>query len=457
VLASALLDGSVYILAVFVPVILLWAAMESMRGRSWRAAVHAVAMLAAAMLLGAVVLLPRIEFARANPRPVERGNLIAPGAFTAMFAAPSQADLFRSTRDLVNPPPKELAACLALPPNDAPPSDWLWRRLEVELSTTSDWTDVRFSGVEYVLRIGKDSAENIDPDRLEHTKRSEEGLAIKNAPVSLATQPDVFVEDLPSGADGNGGLARRASIQATLYVRRSRWNSLHIAITRGDRGSTELVLRSEGTVVADCKSSGRVYEDRTNRQTFDVSMQTVTSGGLFRGKWIKFRVRMRSSSDWARLEIPGVPYLLGVDDPENEMAKGAMRCSTQPLELRSPSPGRELVSAAAILCVPYPENDDLHLVIHQGVQGRSRLELSVGAISISALRDEGVGEKHERLVDYTLSRVAIQNIFAPMDKPWRWGLDEMEMTDGWHEYTCYVTWIGLALAMLGAAVTAGRH
>ena len=50
-------------------------------------------------------------------------------------------------------------------------------------------------------------------------------------------------------------------------------------------------------------------------------MQTLTDGGLFRGKWIKFHVRLRTSSDWARLEVPGLPYLLAVEDPAEEAAK----------------------------------------------------------------------------------------------------------------------------------------
>ena len=229
-----------------------------------------------------------------------------------------------------------------------------------------------------------------------------------------------------------------------------------MAITRGDEGMTRLVLRHAGTIVADFHAAGRIYEDRTNRQIYDVSMQTLTNGGLFRGKWIKFHVQLRTSSDWARLEVPGVPYLLAVEDPMQKAVK-ATPCSTQPLELRSPSPGRETVSARAVLCVPYPENDDLHLVIHQGVQGRSRLELAGPRFRISAVRDDRYGDKGQRLVDYTLSRVAIQNLFEPLPKPWRWQLDEWEMTDGWHEYTCYLTWAGLALALCGGVAISRRH
>ena len=457
VIASALLDGSVYILAVFLPLLVLWAVLESIRTRSWPIAVRTIGMIFLALLLGAVVLLPRVEFVAANPRPVDRINCVAPAAFPAMFLDPDQADLFRATRDMANPPRDELAGCLSLPsPALTARSDWQWRRLDVELSTTSDWADVRFSGVTYVLRFGKDTVENIPSEQLDATAPSTEGLAIKNNPLALANQPEVLVEEIPEGARGPAGQSRRAVLQATLYVHRSRWNSLHVAITRGDEGMTHLVLRQAGTIVADFRASGRIYDDRTNRQTYDVSMQTLTNGGLFRGKWIKLHVQLRTSSDWARLEVPGVPYLLAVEAPAQE-ADWPTPCSTQPLELRSPSPGRKTVSARAILCVPYPENDDLHLVIHQGVQGRSRLDLAAARERISAIRDDRNGEKGQRLVDYTLSRVAIQNLFEPLAKPWRWQLDEWEMTDGWHEYACYLTWLGLALALCGGIAMARRH
>ena len=490
VIASALLNGSVYILAVFLPILILWAVLESVRTRCWLTAARAIGMLALALLLGAVVLLPRVEFVAANPRPIDRVDQVAPAGLAAILFDPGQADLFRSTRDLANPPSKELARCLALPSPEptagAPGRDWQWRRLDVELSTTSDWADVRFSGVTYILRFGKDTVENISPEELDAKAPSTEGMAIKNNPVALANQPDVLVEDLTPGLRGErhvpmvGGQPRRAVLQAALYVHRSRWNSLHVAITRGDEGQTRLVLRHAGTIVADFQASGRIYDDRSNRQTYDVSMQTLTNGGLFRGKWIRLHVQLRTTSDWARLEVPGVPYLLAVEDPAQEAAK-ATPCSMQPLELHNPSPERQTaiadaihralnglgwftdrgprrtVSVRAILCVPYPENDDLRLVIHQGAQGRSRLDLTGAREPVSAIRDERNGEKAERLVEYTISRVAIQNHFEPQPKPWRWQLDEWDMTDGWHEYACYLTWAGLALALGGGVMIARRY
>ena len=211
VIASALLNGSVYILAVFLP--------SSPFGPCWKAsapaagpsAARTIGMLALALLLGAVVLLPRIEFVAANPRPVDRINQVAPAALPAMLLDPGQADLFRSTRDLANPPREELARCLSLPsPEPAARSDWQWRRLDVELSTTSDWADVRFSGVTYVLRFGNDTVENIAPEQLDATAPSTEGLAIKNNPVALANQPDVLVEEIPEGATGAWPASRAA-------------------------------------------------------------------------------------------------------------------------------------------------------------------------------------------------------------------------------------------------------
>ena len=434
-------------------------------GQFWRAFApiaggrrpEALGMFSLALLLGAVVLLPRIEFVASNPRPVDRVNQVVPASLPAMLLNADQADLFRSTRDLANPPREELARCLSLPSAESTAHDnWQWRRLDVELSTTSDWADVRFSGVTYVLRLGKDRVENIPAEQLDATQPSAEGLAIENNPVALANEPDVLVEEADENQASQARLHRRAILQATLYVHRSRWNSLHVAITRGDEGMTQLVLRHVGTIVADFQCAGRIYNDRANRQTYDVTMQTLSRGGKFCGKWIKMAMQLRTSSDWARLEVAGLPYLLAVEDPSEE-AKQPSPCWTQPLELRSPQPARKTISARTILCVPYPENDDLHLVIHQAAQGRSRLTLAAGRYPIAAVRDDRNDDKGQRLVDYTITRAAIQNLFEPLDEPWRWQLDEWEMTDGWHEYGCYLTWIGLALAVCGAVVIGRRH
>ena len=73
-----------------------------------------------------------------------------------MFLDPAQAKLYRSTRDMRNPCDEELTRICREHSLD---TSWLqdlniWYRLEVEVHTTSDWTDVRFEGFPYVLIPG---------------------------------------------------------------------------------------------------------------------------------------------------------------------------------------------------------------------------------------------------------------------------------------------------------------
>ena len=146
-LASALLHGSIYILAVFAPAIVLWAILEGVRRRTWRDPAATAAALALAALLAAVVLLPRIEFVAAQPRAIDRNDGVSPAALPAMLLDPRQAAMFRSTQELRNPPDAEVARLAGLPrvqtESEMP---WRWRRLDLRLTTTSDWTDVQISG-----------------------------------------------------------------------------------------------------------------------------------------------------------------------------------------------------------------------------------------------------------------------------------------------------------------------
>ena len=68
VFSSGLLYGSVYILMVFAPMFGLWAVLRSAGTRRWGAAARCAAMMGLTCLLSAVVLFPRLEFLRANPR-----------------------------------------------------------------------------------------------------------------------------------------------------------------------------------------------------------------------------------------------------------------------------------------------------------------------------------------------------------------------------------------------------
>jgi len=100
-LSSALMFGSVYILAVYLPVLSVWAALESLRRRSWRLGLAWGAAVVLMVALSAVKLLPQFEFTQANPRPpkVAQAGLSLRGLATA-FIHPQQADLYRAMRDV---------------------------------------------------------------------------------------------------------------------------------------------------------------------------------------------------------------------------------------------------------------------------------------------------------------------------------------------------------------------
>ncbi len=224
VFALALVHGSIYVAAVLSPLMGVYAGLESLRRRGWGPLVRWLGAMMLAALCAAVVLLPRIEFVRANPRPTDRYEQIAWRALARMLLDPRQASIYRATRDVRNPPYEELARML---PDRA---DFFrhkaatreWHCLEVSLSTTSDWTDLRFENFPYLLRI-EDPQKHppIPPRRLDTLPLSTEGLALKNA------EPE----------------SREVSVQAVLYVRVPRRGDLRFVITRGNVGRTRLVVR----------------------------------------------------------------------------------------------------------------------------------------------------------------------------------------------------------------------
>ena len=89
-LASILTFGSVYILAVYIPFLSVWATLESIRTRSRRFALGWGGALALTVLLCAVKLLPQLEFVRDNPRHTESRGILAHG-LVHVFLDPRQA------------------------------------------------------------------------------------------------------------------------------------------------------------------------------------------------------------------------------------------------------------------------------------------------------------------------------------------------------------------------------
>ena len=98
-LASILTFGSVYILAVYIPFLSVWATLESIRTRSRRFALGWGGALALTVLLCAVKLLPQLEFVRDNPRHTEAEGF-SPIGFVHVFLDPRQALLNQTTHEV---------------------------------------------------------------------------------------------------------------------------------------------------------------------------------------------------------------------------------------------------------------------------------------------------------------------------------------------------------------------
>jgi len=98
-LASILTFGSVYIMAVYMPFLSIWAALESVRTRSWRLALGWGATVFLMVFLSAIKLIPQFEFVNANPRPMESVGL-SPAGLVPVFLDPQQVLLYQATRDV---------------------------------------------------------------------------------------------------------------------------------------------------------------------------------------------------------------------------------------------------------------------------------------------------------------------------------------------------------------------
>jgi len=121
VLASALLHGSVYVVAMFVPFFGVWALFEWIRTRSWNVIGNTLGMIVLTFLLCAVVLFPRLEFVRANPRDPDRPDRITSEVVARMFLDPRQVELYQVPPDL----PPEARPDPAPLPRPSPLQCWL--------------------------------------------------------------------------------------------------------------------------------------------------------------------------------------------------------------------------------------------------------------------------------------------------------------------------------------------
>ncbi len=102
-LASILTFGAVYIPAVFLPCFAVWAVLESIKERRLKPVVLGGGLLAVALPLSAVKLLPLLEFTGGFPRPtVSEG--FSPRGLPAVFFDPRQELLYRAFRDIYVPP-----------------------------------------------------------------------------------------------------------------------------------------------------------------------------------------------------------------------------------------------------------------------------------------------------------------------------------------------------------------
>lgn len=100
-LSSALMLGSVYIIAVYLPFLGLWSALEAARRRSARPLVACAGSVALMAALSSVKLLPQLEFARANPRPPKAAAVgLSYAGLVPVFLEPRQDQLYWAMRDV---------------------------------------------------------------------------------------------------------------------------------------------------------------------------------------------------------------------------------------------------------------------------------------------------------------------------------------------------------------------
>lgn len=440
---SGLLYGSIYIVAVFVPVFILWAVLEGIRTYSWRIAASSAAVIGLTFLLSAVVLFPRIEFLRANPRRTRQDEQVAPAALAQMLLDPRQAGLFRETRDVRNPPDAELDRLLpARSSSSAKSSDTLkWHRLEVVLTTTSDWSDVRFRNFPFRLLKDERGKEDRTAAELNALPQTTEWLAIKPSEVEQS----------------------KRTKRATLYVRLPDQGDLEFLVKRGNVGATKLTITRGDDVLLDVIHSLMEPGDLENRRTFSIPRYKILGeeepdGEGPAGPWCRVEATLRTSAAWCDVQVVNSPYVFRVKGWKNRR-QAEIRPSMSALAIGSRSPGEAEAKAEleATLYFQRPEEDNLRLAILQGREGTSTLTLQTPqGDPVPAERNETTGRSGEKTFEYVLSQETLDDLQGePM--PLRWRLNRWGMWRDWHEYGCYVTWVGLVMAVLGLICSFGRQ
>jgi hypothetical protein len=440
--ASALLYGSIYVVAVFVPVFVLWAVLEGIRTSSWRIAAGCAAVIGLTCLLCAVVLLPRIEFLRANPRRTRQDEQVSLAALGRMLLDPRQAELFRQTRDVRNPPDAELDRLLPARSSSSPkPYDTLkWHRLEVELTTNSDWTDVRFENFPYRLFPGGLGAEQKTAAQLNALPQTTEWLAIQNPDLEKSKQ----------------------TVRATLYVRLPDEGDLQFLVTRGNTGATRLVVTHGKEPLLDVIHSLMEPGDLTNARTFTIPRYKILGRQAPdqrrpAGPWYRVEATLRTTAAWCDLQVVNSPYVFQIKGWKNRR-QTEIRPSMSALATGSPSPGKAEAELEATLYFQCPEEENLRVAILQGPEGTSTLNLRTPeGDPIAAQRSETTAPSGEKTFEYLLPQEVLAKQLQPEPMPLRWRLNQWGMWRDWQEYGCYLTWVGLAMAVLGLVVSLRRQ
>ena len=448
VLASGLLYGSIYIVVIFAPMLCFWAILESVRLRQWRPAAGCAATMGLTFLLCAVVLLPRLQFLRSNPRETERHEQVAPAALASMLLSPAQADHFRATRDVRNSSDTELARLLPLQLSRLRRKyeTERWYRLEVNVETTSDWTDVRFEGFPYILYYEEDEAktQDVTAGKLDQMPLSSEGISIRDAPM-----------------DGSHTIRR-----AIMFARLPERGGMQFVITRGDSGATKLVVARGDNVLLDAVHSRSIAGDLGNHYRIAIPRNVLLRSDepdeeeLAR-PWYRVEFTLRSTADWCDVQVVDTPYLFLVEQPSVEK-DAPLRPTTRPISFSNRPADAPEVAYRAMLCFQASDAGDLRIKLSQGRVGTSSLRFkslegaSLDAVPLDATLSERVAPSGDKTFEYVVAGATIDEQLAPLPMPLRWQLDRRAMAFDWHEYGSYVTWLGLALAALGLVVSFRR-
>jgi len=444
VLASGWLYGSIYMVAIFVPLLGIWAALESLRTRRRHALANYTMTMGLTLMLCAVALLPRMEFLRANPRKTELHEQIAPAMLGEMLLDPGQADLYRRTRDVRNPAVDELIRLLpGQTLSSATPYETLkWHRLEITLQTTSDWSDVSFEDLPHLWFYEGRKAPDKTPARLNSLSRSGQGLSIKNPhPGELATA------------------------EATVYLQLPPRGKLKFIVNRGYGGASRLVVTRRKKVLLDAIHADAAPGGSYYWHAFFIPRQTILSGGSDGGSptapWYRLDAALKTTADWCKVEVVNCPHLFQVESPQREAAAGSSpnaRLATTTLNVDNRRPGEAETVRRAKLYVQVSPDGDLRVATTQGPAGKTSLTLSTpqGKI-LETTRVEATESGGEKTRDYTLSGELVARQLQQVASPMRWRLDELGMTYDWHEYGSYVTWLALATAVVGLGVSFRRH